>query len=81
MNNLKKTKSVTPRKSIMHYLGEPAIELWAIFQSPFSLLIIIAFSVFVSEALVMFILYFLQISSNWLRALFDSTNLLFLIFL
>ncbi len=80
MNNLKKTKSAAPRKSIMHYLGEPAVEIWAIFQSPFSLLIIIAFSVFVSEALVMFILYFLQISSIWLRVLLDSTILLFLIF-
>lgn len=80
MNNLKKTKSAAHRKSTMHYLGEPAVEIWAIFQSPFSLLIIIAFSVFVSEALVMFILYFLQISSIWLRALLDSTILLFLIF-
>ncbi|MHC4455617.1 MAG: PAS domain-containing sensor histidine kinase [Planctomycetota bacterium] len=80
MNNLKKTKSVTHRKSTMHYLGEPPVELWAIFQSPFSLLIIIACSVFVSEALVMFILHYLQISSTWFRALLDSTFLLFFIF-
>jgi PAS domain S-box-containing protein len=64
----------------MHYLGEPPVELWAIFQSPFSLLIIIACSVFVSEALVMFILHYLQISSTWFRALLDSTFLLFFIF-
>jgi len=51
-----------------------------VYQSPVLLLLIVGFSVFVSEALIMFFLSVLPPLSTWQWALLDATLLIFLLF-
>ena len=75
------------KKNLSHITGRPEnpsaavlslkTRLWT--QSPTRLVLLIAVSVFISEAAVMFVISFLPASSLWLRAVFDATLLVILL--
>ncbi|MBW2442469.1 MAG: PAS domain-containing protein [Deltaproteobacteria bacterium] len=79
MENFKKSLSATAAR---HEISSAAalslkVSLWI--QSPARLVMLVALSVFISEATVMFVIAFLPVTSLWLHALFDATLLVILL--
>jgi PAS domain S-box-containing protein len=80
MNIFEKDKSPTPKYPESYHLEERPGKYYTISQSSFGLLIIMALSIFVYEAMVMVFFSFLPpFPSWWIEALLDSTLLVALI--
>ena len=79
MNNSQKNKPVISQKLKIDDPGEPSIKLPIVYQSPYSSLLILTFSIFVCEMVVMIILSSLPSFPAWSEAFFDSILLVFLL--
>jgi signal transduction histidine kinase len=79
MNTFERNRLVISKESSVYHSGELPVMPSTISHSPFRLLILIALSVFVGEALVMGILSFFPPLPTWFPILFDSAILIVLI--
>ncbi|MEE8553681.1 MAG: PAS domain-containing protein, partial [Desulfobacterales bacterium] len=77
MNNSKKNKSVISQKLKTNYPKEPSVKSSITYQSPYHILLILTFSIFVCELAVMIILSSLKSFPILLEAFFDSILLVF----
>ena len=79
MNDFERNKYMILEEPVAHGSEGQPVTQPTMHQSPVRLVIIIALSVFVSEAFVMIIISFLQPSSALFEVLFDSTFLVVLL--
>ncbi len=77
MNNSKKNKSVISQKLKTNYPKEPSVKSSITYQSPFHILLILTFSIFVCELAVMIILSSFTSFPILLEGFFDSILLVF----
>jgi C4-dicarboxylate-specific signal transduction histidine kinase len=79
VENFKKSLSAIAARHEISSVAALSLKVSLWIQSPVRLVMLVALSVFISEATVMFVIAFLPVTSLWLHALFDATLLVILL--